>query len=255
MENVMSKSVIPVVRLLAALGTMVPCASFAQSGPVLIWPIDPAIEQDKRATALWLENPGKVPIQLQVRVFAWQQSENGDHYAPQSEVIGTPPMVRIEPGQRQLVRLTRTQATVAGSERAYRVIVDEVPLPEATAGESAGARIKFRMRYAIPLFSYGHGLARPGRNESDIDTAKPPLEWSIVQQGGKRFLEIRNPGPTHVRLVNAAFASDKAPFAPGLLGYVLAGATMRWALPNGTGGGQLRVTVNGVPAALDARGG
>ena len=56
------------------------------------------------------------------------------------------------------------------------------------------------------------------------------LGWRIVSDGGKRFLEMHNAGRTHVRLVNVSFEADKKPFAPGLLGYVLAGATMRWPL-------------------------
>lgn len=51
-----------------------------------------------RATALWLENPGKSPITLQVRIYAWTQRENQNLYAETREVIGSPPIVTIEPG-------------------------------------------------------------------------------------------------------------------------------------------------------------
>lgn len=37
---------------------------------VLIWPIDPVLEADQKAGALWLENRGTAPANLQVRVFA-----------------------------------------------------------------------------------------------------------------------------------------------------------------------------------------
>lgn len=249
----MRNGIIPVARLLASLGMMLPGATFAQSGAVLIWPVDPVIETTQRATALWLENPGKAPIQLQVRVFGWQQSDAGDLYTPQSEVVGTPPMVRIEPGQRQLVRLTRTEVVPAGTERAYRVIVDEIPLADAQHHQASAARIQFRMRYAIPLFSYGEGRSRPNAGESKASVQS--LGWRIVHEGGKRFLEVRNAGQTHVRLVNAGFEADKAPFAPGLLGYVLAGATMRWPLPDGAGAGALRLNVNGEAMTMAASSG
>lgn len=249
----MRHHVIPVARLLASFSAILPGAAIAQAGAVLIWPVDPAIEAAQRATALWLENPGKAPIQLQVRVFGWQQSDAGDHYVAQNEVVGTPPMVRIEPGKRQLVRLTRTQPAPAGAELAYRVIVDEIPLPAATADQADAARIQFRMRYAIPLFSYGDGRSRPGPGLGGSSSATTQaLGWRVVTEGGKRFLEMHNAGQTHVRLVNASFEADKKPFAPGLLGYVLAGATMRWPLPDGTGNGVLRLSVNGEAVTMGA---
>ncbi|KHL74626.1 molecular chaperone, partial [Pseudomonas putida] len=34
---------------------------------VLIWPIDPVLEADQKAGALWLENRGSAPASLQVR--------------------------------------------------------------------------------------------------------------------------------------------------------------------------------------------
>ncbi|MBY8821792.1 fimbrial biogenesis chaperone [Sphingomonas colocasiae] len=249
----MRHCIIPVARLLASLGAMLPGAAIAQAGAVLIWPVDPAIEATQRATALWLENPGKAPIQLQVRVFGWQQSDAGDHYVAQNEVIGTPPMVRIEPGQRQLVRLTRTTPAPAGTEVAYRVIVDEIPLPTAVADRADAARIQFRMRYAIPLFSYGDGRSRPKpAGGASAGAPAQALGWRIVSEGGKRFLEMHNAGQTHVRLVNVSFEADKKPFAPGLLGYVLAGATMRWPLPEGAGNGVLRLSVNGEAVTMGA---
>jgi fimbrial chaperone protein len=230
-----------------ALAALLPAPAFAQSGPILIWPVNPTIQPDARSTALWLENPGKAPIQLQVRVFAWQQSGEGDAYAAQTDVIGTPPMVTIAPGSKQLVRLTRTQPAPARSEQAFRVIVDEIPLPGATSSADSAARIQFRMRYAIPLFSYGAGYAEPDRKASP---SAQSLAWRIVGEGHARFLEIRNTGATHARLVDAAFDADAKPFAPGLLGYVLAGSTMRWALPDGAGAGALRISVNGTATTL-----
>jgi len=231
---------------------LLPAPAAAQSGPILIWPVNPTIQPNARSTALWLENPGKAPIQLQVRVFAWQQSGDGDAYAAQSDIVGTPPMVTIEPGRKQLVRLTRTQPAPARAEQAFRVIVDEIPLPGAKPAENSAARIQFRMRYAIPLFSYGAGYVQP---DAKAAVSAQSLAWRIVGEGDVRFLEIRNTGTTHARLVDAMFDADAKPFAPGLLGYVLAGSTMRWSLPQGAGAGALRISVNGTATTLPVSGG
>ncbi len=129
---------------------------------VLIWPIDPVLEADQQASALWLENRGTETASLQIRVFAWSQSGFDEQYQNQRDVIGSPPVARIEPGQKQLVRLTRTREVPPGQELAYRIIIDEIPsplqVPAPPEGKNTAAAIRFQMRYSVPLFAYGAGL-------------------------------------------------------------------------------------------------
>ena len=130
---------------------------------VLIWPIDPVLEADQQASALWLENRGNETANLQIRVFAWSQGGFDEQYQNQRDVIGSPPVAKIEPGQKQLVRLTRTREVPPGQELAYRIIIDEIPAaaPETPAADGkTAAAIRFQMRYSVPLFAYGTGLWR-----------------------------------------------------------------------------------------------
>lgn len=249
-------SILLVVLAIALLAVSAPRA--AAQGSILIWPVNPVIAADKRAAALWLENPGKAPVTLQVRIYAWAQADGRNVYAEQDRILGTPPIVTIAPGGKQLVRLTRTAPTAAASEAAYRVVVDEIPAARA-AGET-GAAVSFRMRYSLPLFAYGAGLRPPGpANGKNTDGAAqktgtearhalsnslhaptPTLDWRIVALGGGRHLEIRNRGIVHARLTGLAFSEGKPTiagdgssrgFPEGLFGYVLPGAVMRWPLP------------------------
>ncbi|EJN35578.1 fimbrial biogenesis chaperone, partial [Pseudomonas sp. GM80] len=64
---------------------------------VLIWPIDPVLEADQQASALWLENRGNETANLQIRVFGWSQSGFEEQYQNQRDVIGRPPVAKIEP--------------------------------------------------------------------------------------------------------------------------------------------------------------
>jgi len=127
---------------------------------VLIWPIDPVLEADQKAGALWLENRGTTAANLQVRVFAWRQGDYQEQFQAQREIIGSPPVASIGPGQRQLIRLTRTAPTPVGQEQAYRIIIDEIPpaIPVDKAEPGTTAAIRLQMRYSVPLFVYGEGL-------------------------------------------------------------------------------------------------
>ncbi len=234
------------ISAFAALCITHPAA--AQSpGSLLIWPVNPVIPAEKRAAALWLENPGKTPITLQVQVFAWSQQEAKNVYAPQNNIVGTPPIVTIEPGQRQLVRLTRTMPTL-NPEEAYRVVVDEIPVRVASSSVSSGAAVSFRMRYSIPLFGYREKGDPQLRQRAASAPDSSGLHWRADHEG--RFLEVRNDGRFHAKLVDVAFkdAAGMSPVANGLLGYVLPGASMRWPLPDtATIKDTLFATVNGAP--------
>lgn len=226
------------------------------SGSVLIWPVDPVIEQGERAKALWLENRGNKPALLQVRIFSWTQIDGQDRYADQEEIVGTPPMARIEPGKRQLIRLTRVSPTPPGTERAFRLVIDEVPMQGEIETGTPGKPtmgVQFQFRYSIPLFVYGDGLrgkVRPDRRENAGTDGEPVLECRVVTQAGQRYLEISNTGPVHARLTNVHVrqGSGSTVLAEGLFGYVLAGASIRRPLPQALrDGAVLAATVNADP--------
>lgn len=224
---------------------------------VLIWPIDPVLEAGQKAGALWLENRGTAPASLQVRVFAWRQGEYQEQFAAQREIIGSPPVANIAPGQKQLIRLTRTGTSPAGQEQAYRIIIDEIPspIPADAASQGTVAAIRLQMRYSVPLFVYGEGLwgkPDPEGKRSAEGVGKPQLSWRPVSVQGKPYVELRNTGPVHARLTDVVLqqAGQSKPVVEGLLGYVLPGASMRWPAPAApTAASVLKGRVNGQEAA------
>lgn len=224
--------------LLALLALLARPASAASS--VLIWPINPVIEAEQKAVALWLENRGQAPVNLQVRVMNWQQSGFEDRLDAQREVIGSPPVVTIAPGKRQMIRLMAMQAPQPGVQQAYRVLIDEMLDNDAAADPQLG--VKFQMRYSIPLFVFGAGAAPEGGQDQGREGLKilaPQLSYRVQQQGPVRYLLVRNDGSAHARLSAVRFtrSGQQQVVAEGLLGYVLPGAEMRWPLPAGVNGG------------------
>nr|WP_314877536.1 molecular chaperone [uncultured Pseudomonas sp.] len=229
----------------------------AAATSVLIWPIDPVLEADQKAGALWLENRGTTPANLQVRVFAWRQGGFEEQFQAQREIIGSPPVANIAPGQKQLIRLTRTGSSPAGQEQAYRIIIDEIPspLPVDAANQAPTAAIRLQMRYSVPLFVYGEGLwGKPdpqGKRSAD-GVGKPQLSWHAVSVQGKPYVELRNSGPVHARLTDVVLqqSGQDKPVVEGLLGYVLPGASMRWPVPaTPTAASVLKGRVNGQDVA------
>ncbi|WP_136475603.1 molecular chaperone [Pseudomonas sp. DG56-2] len=226
------------IKWLGCALVMLAGAPLQAATSVLIWPIDPVLEADQKAGALWLENRGTTAANLQVRVFAWRQGDYDDQYQAQREIIGSPPVATIAPGQKQLIRLTRTGPSAVGQEQAYRIIIDEIPpaWSENTPADKPQAAIRFQMRYSVPLFVYGQGLWGKTDATGQRDPAsvgKPALSWRQVSVQGRPYVEVRNTGPVHARLTDVVLqqGGQSRPLVEGLLGYVLPGASMRWPVP------------------------
>jgi fimbrial chaperone protein len=215
--------------LLLFIMALMPAAHAANS--LMIWPIDPTINPDDKASELWLENRGNATTMMQVRIFSWLQVGGQEQYQTQQQVVASPPMVRLEPGQKQLVRLIKQGAPEAGREMSYRVVLDEIPTPRTPGENQAG--LTFQMRYSVPLFVYGNGVTS--------DSAKPQLSWQQVDNGGKRWLELINRGNGHARLSNVTIGGRR--LGNGLFGYVLANSSNRWPLTSSVSG-ELSADVN-----------
>ncbi|WP_418903646.1 molecular chaperone [Pantoea vagans] len=219
------------LRALSLLFVMalIPAAHAANS--LMIWPIDPAINPEDKASELWLENRGNATTIMQVRIFSWLQVGGQEQYQTQQQVVASPPMVRLEPGQKQLVRLIKQTPPEAGREMSYRVVLDEIPTPRTPGENQAG--LTFQMRYSVPLFVYGNGVTS--------DSAKPQLSWQQIDSGGRRWLELTNRGNGHARLSNVTIGGRR--IGNGLFGYVLANSSNRWPLTSSVSG-ELSAEVN-----------
>ncbi|WP_019833936.1 fimbrial biogenesis chaperone [Sphingomonas sp. PR090111-T3T-6A] len=236
----MTRRVLALPFLAAAMLAATPL----HAGSVVLWPIDPVIASGEKATALWIENRGPAPVTLQIRSFAWNQSNGDDHFDRQDEVIPSPPIAHVAPGQRQLVRIIRRTTGAAPAEHCYRLLVDELPPPiDASRADAVSAHLAVQMRYSIPLFAYDGTGAR----------GTPSLAARTVLVDGKPYAEIRNTGDIHARLVDLRVVRGgrTVTAAAGLIGYVLAGSTMRWPLPaDAPLDGALVVNVNGTDTSL-----
>ena len=217
--------------LTTALSFSAPQAQAAAS--ILLWPIDPWLAADTPATELWIQNQGDTPTTMQVRIVRWRQDGGNERYQPQQDVVASPPIVRIDKGSKQLIRLIKQAAIPAGKEQAYRIIVDEIPQPDDPNKPKIG--LKLQMRYSIPLFVYGQGIPtiKEGAHHALVETRN--LSWRGTRADGQPVLEGRNRGDVHVRLSQVALeqGGQKRTIAEGLLGYVLPGSSRSWPIPAG----------------------
>lgn len=208
---------------------------------MLIWPIDPALGANDNATELWLENKGATAATMQIRVLGWKQVTGEENYRSQQDVVASPPIVNIDAGKKQLIRLIRQSPTPAGQEQAFRILIDEVPPAERSTGSQAG--VSLLMRYSLPLFVYGDGINFQRNAAEPVHLNQSQLSWKMTTHNGHPAIEVTNRGTVHARLSKVSINGRTV--ADGLLGYVLPGSYRTWPLPAGVSRGEtLKAEVN-----------
>lgn len=187
-------------------------AASLRVSPVLIDVVAPGA-----AAALRLRNGGQRPTHAQIRVFRWEQVGGQERLVPTNDVVASPPIVQLQPGKEYVVRVVRLSKRPVRSEESYRLLVDELPQPKG----SIGGAVNLAVRQSIPVFF--------GPN----DRSAPPLDWSVERAGDQVSVVVRNGGNRRARISELALAAGgrRASFGDGLVGYALAGSTMRWTLP------------------------
>ncbi|HEX4872074.1 MAG TPA: fimbria/pilus periplasmic chaperone [Nevskiaceae bacterium] len=184
-------------------------------------PIPVELAAGDSSAVLTIGNRGSEPVQLQIRSFVWTQEDGEDRLVPTRELVVSPPIAEIGPGQSLSARLVRTQPLPVRAEQSYRVWIDELP----RAADEGGAQraLRMLMRYSVPVFVGTPRSAGPA-----------PLEWRL-QAGAASRLWAENRGGRRERVSALSLAPLAGPaaaqtVAEGLAGYVLAGQQRAWTL-------------------------
>jgi fimbrial chaperone protein len=225
------RSPLPVRGL--ALACLLAAASNASASGLQIAPTSIELAFAGPAQALWLTNTGDHELRAQVRAYQWSQAGGKDALDPTQALVASPPMLTVPPGGRQLVRVIRTGQAAAAGEQTFRLLVDELPLEAAK-----GTGVQYVLRYSVPVFIGVSGT--------------PSLKWSGAPSSEGLELTVSNSGSAHAQIREMSLVQPGAApvsIVPGLLGYVLPGATMHWtiALPAGANAtnASLKALVNG----------
>lgn len=231
-----------VVGLVLASNSVV-CASGLQVAPVSL-----TIKASQQARGLRLSNTSDHVIHAQVRVYRWRQMNGEDRQEKSRGLVASPPLLTIQPGQEQLVRVIRAGPPPTGPdavEKAYRLSIDELPIradeEDAATPDDERSGLTFLLHYSVPVF------VLPSESQP-----KPDLDWQLKRIGGHTELVVGNHGTGHAQLADVTFTDSDGTsrnLQSGLAGYVLPGSTMQWHLPGDAGdyvhGAVFKARING----------
>jgi fimbrial chaperone protein len=184
--------------------------------------IDPLLirfNADTKTVVLTITNTSSKEIRFEIKPYSWDQTppDGTMQLTATSDIILFPPLVTLKPHGVQRVRVGTTAAQGA-VEKAYRLMVEELPSGVAAPGDTT---VAVRTRVGLPVFVEATRTAVSGGIESIR------LEKGVVS------ILLTNTGSSHAMVdsvvVRGMAASDQVLFEDSLQGwYVLAGKTRTW---------------------------
>jgi fimbrial chaperone protein len=199
------------------IGCLVSASAVAAT--LQVSPIRISISADGRAGVVRLQNQGDSPSLIQIEALAWNETDDLAEAPRTGEILAVPPVFEIAGKGEQLIRLALRRPMTSDTEKAYRLLITEVP-PDVGDGAQG---VSFALRLNLPIFVTPEGAA-------------PAPVWSLERDGGGAKLTLGNQGNAHVRVRSIAlFADDgvEPVFVSDDGGYVLAGRERSWQLDLG----------------------
>jgi len=165
--------------LTALLALMTPC----WANGLAVSPLTLSLKPNQQMTALTVTNTGTKTLLVQGKVMNWANSTDLLGSEKASEIILTPPLFKLEPKGKQLVRVGwMRQTPPPDAEQAFRVILQEVPSP---LDMSNG--LKVTLAISLPLFA---DASSPSIHRMDLEL--PDLDSSPQ-------IQLKNRGTRHQR--------------------------------------------------------
>ena len=176
---------------------------------VTLMPLTLVMEQSKAVVSLHVRNDEAQAKIFEVQAFHWSQDDGEDVLELASDLVVTPPIMKLAPGEEKIIRVgvmrknsNRTQ------EKAYRLLLKDI-----TPIALEGGELRLRMQYLLPLFM------SPDRPQSELQL----IEIAAPDKSG--CIQITNAGNIHAKLVWTAPGSTPQSISPTQR-YVLAGAQL-----------------------------
>lgn len=198
--------------LKSAIALILATTCFAASAGVFsVTPVRLYMTQRDRAIAVTLTNEGDTPIVLQADINTWSQKPDGtDELVLTEDLILAPPIIKLAPKARQVVRLALLKPADASRQLTYRMIIREVP----EALPSAGIEVPIALALSMPVF-----ITPPVAKREVACTAKRAEPRTVAlncSNTGTAYAQIREASITRGGLALAGFEGGS---------YILPGAS------------------------------
>jgi len=214
-SHAISHNPLGLLRIAAVLGSaLLPLAAFA--GSLRVGPTRIELAAQRPVAVLEVQNTGDSATLAQLDTFIWTQDGAEDLLEPTADLIATPLVINLAPGETRVVRVGLREPNRAPIERSYRLFVREVAPSFVVQGG-----LQFALRIGVPVFVLA-GATRPG-----AVSAPAELSWRWVPDiHGCDAVQLVNRSRHYDRVIRAEMlASDgEVLWRSSEPAYVLAGS-------------------------------
>lgn len=142
--------------VLTTLITVLPTS--AEAGAFSVSPVRMYMAPRDRAIAVTINNEGDDALVMQADVYVWKQKPGGeDELTLTEDMILSPPILKLAPRSRQVVRLAMLRPRPTTEQLTYRLIVREVP--EAKPADK-NVQLQLALAFSLPVFITPPGAKR-----------------------------------------------------------------------------------------------
>jgi fimbrial chaperone protein len=121
----------------------------ATAGVFSVTPVRLYMTPRDRAIAVTLTNEADTEVVLQADINTWSQKPDGtDELVLTEDMILAPPIIKLAPKARQVVRLAMLKPADASRQLTYRMIIREVP----EALPASGIQVPIALALSMPVF-------------------------------------------------------------------------------------------------------
>lgn len=220
-------------RRLSLLGLTAAIAAPAFAGVFSVSPVRIFMGPRDRAVPVTITNEGTTPVFLQADINIWSQKADGtDELTLTEDLVLSPPILTLQPGQRQVVRLASLKPVDPERQRTYRMVLREVPPPQQ--GDSINVTVALSL--SMPVF-----ITPP--------TARPAVDCQITRAAasGALLASCANSGTAYAQIRGLELVRDGrtvSTFEGGV--YILPGVRRQVELPGSkevsAGAAELRIS-------------
>ncbi len=208
------------MRALGLWAMLAVCLSAAipvQAGTFAVTPVRIYMAPRDRAVAVTLTNEGESPVALQADIHVWSQKPDGtDELVLTEDMVLSPPIIKLAPKSRQVVRLALLKPADASRQLTYRLIVREIP--EATTPKGSAIQVPIVLALSMPVF-----ITPP--------IAKRDMTCQSLREGTALSVSCANTGTAYAQIREVSLKrgdANLARFEGGV--YILPGARKTMAL-------------------------
>ena len=120
------------------------------AGQFTVSPVRIYMAPKDRATAVTLINEGNDELLMQADVYLWKQKPGGeDDLTLTEDLFLSPPIIKLAPKARQVVRLAMLRPPKSGPQLTYRLMVREIP--EAIPADKS-IQVQIALTFSLPVF-------------------------------------------------------------------------------------------------------